>query len=598
MFRDEYRRQQEGVHADEGLIRRTLSAAVRKQTQPAPAWKPALIAALCVLVMAVPVLLYRPARPDVTSADATATPAPAFSPVGHSTQVDGMTLRYLSSYASDGGAWILLSLQGEAVTDEMTLTFALTSEKTGQTFLSTGKQLHHDAGRRLSTFMVTYHDDELMDYMPIELTEDNWRLPATAWDPTTLRPLPPDDRLTLTLLEHKHLRYAVLDVLAPEELPTNAATILRPVDFASPSAPEMAVLDPATGKSCSPFADVLVSAGFAGGQLHVQTKVPGSVPSVQGGATTSCSVYLLPSDFSGHPWLVRGVTEGVPAPIATADWTDAERAVQLRDVCYDVSPADLRDSDTLWDLYAVTLQIIDVPDNASRLTFTLGEASVPAATEYQPQPTAQAQYAYTVLPDGAVRLDRYIGTGTTVQLPLTLHGRTVADFSRAYQNAAIDHLILPEGVTEIPHSALLGSSVSSVRLPSTLEAIRGYAFSGCVNLARIDLPESLEAIGDCAFASSGLTEITLPATLTHIGDQAFSMSQLTHAVIPEGVTRIGAWTFATCLQLEYVVVPQSVVFIDETAFRMSPGVTLVVVPGSNAEQYAIAHDIPCAYEIP
>ena len=600
MFKDEYRRMNDRVHADEALIRRTLNAARAKR--PARSRMLPIVAALvCLLVVLTLPRLLRPSSPDVTSANVTATPAPTFSPIGHCTSFDGMALRYLSSYSANGSTFILLSLQGDAVTEEMTLNFALMSEKTGQTFWVGTTQLNHDPARRLSTFALEFHESELTQYTPITLTANDWMFPSAAYDPSAFRPLPPDDRLTLTLLQYRHLHSAPLgDTLPLEALPTDAATIQCAVDSAYPesAAPngQATVLAPSAGRGCAPFADVTVSAGFSGDSLYVQTMCPGGEQILSDGrSTANCWVYLMPTRITENPWLLRGVVEGLPAPAVTIV---RNGDVQLRDYRFDVSRSELLEGDESWQLWAVSLKSIDMPDNSVTLAFTLGEDSVTAATEFQPRSDGHAQYEYTILPDGTIRLDKYIGTGTTVQLPLTLHGRTVSDFSCAYQNAAIDHLIIPEGVTEIPHSALLGSSVRTVTLPSTLRVIRSYAFSGCRNLTRIELPEGLEAIVDCAFASSGLTEVNLPSTLTHIGDQAFAMTALRRVVIPSGVTRIGVYAFATNQQLEYVVIPESVVFIDETAFAATPNLTLVVAPGSNAEHFAISHNIPCIYELP
>ena len=599
MFKDEYRLRQEAVHADESLIRRTLNAAARSKAQPRASWKPALIAALCVLLVAVPVALERITAPDVTSASP--TPTSAFTPVGHAAEFDGMTLRYLNSYSANGSTCILLSLQGGAVTEEMTLNFALTSEKTGQTFWVGTTQLNHDPARQLSTFLLEFHDTELTQYTPVTLTADDWRFPGAAYDPAAFRPLPPDDRLTLTLLHYRHLRGAPLgDTLPLESLPTDASTIECTVDSAYPESTirngQATLLAPDAGRKCAPFTDVSVSASFIGDSLYVQTTCPGGEQLLSDGlSTTNCWAYLMPMNITENPWLLHGVVEGLPAPAVT---TVRNGEVQLRDYRFDVSRRELLEGNEAWQLWAVSQQTVDMPDNSTTLTFTLGENSVTAATEFQPRTDGQAQYEYTILPNGTLRLDKYIGTGTTVQLPLTLYGRTVSDFSRAYQNAtSIDHLIIPEGVTEIPHSALLGSSVRTVTLPSTLRTIRGYAFSGCTYLTHIELPEGLEAIGDCAFSSSGLTEVTLPSTLTHIGDQAFAMTVLKRVVIPAGVTRIGAYTFATNQQLEHCVIPESVVFIDETAFAATPNLTLVVAPGSNAEHFAIDHGIPCVHQI-
>ena len=65
----------------------------------------------------------------------------------------------------------------------------------------------------------------------------------------------------------------------------------------------------------------------------------------------------------------------------------------------------------------------------------------------------------------------------------------------------------------------------------------GGAFSGCVGLTSISLPEGLTSIGVGAFRDcTGLTSITLPESLTSIGDSAFyDCGGLTSVTLPEGL---------------------------------------------------------------
>lgn len=381
MFETEYRRLNDAVHADEALIRRTLAAARR----PSPARSrllPLLAALLGMLaLLIVPRLLQDVPAADVTSANTTATPAPAFTPIGHTAEADGMTLRYLASYAAEGSAYILISLEGEAVTEEMSLKFALTSEKTGQTFWIGSQQLDHDAARRTSTFLVACHEDDLPEYTPVELTATGWRFPFAAYDPTTFRPLPPDDRLTLTLLDYSHLLHVPLgDALPLATLPTDAATVSCAVDSveypADADAGEVqSLLDASTAMTAALPGEVLVAAGFAADGLHVQLRIPGGRLLSEGNETLGCWVYLVPGSIADeNPWRLRGVCEGVPEPAVQAVRTDAAENVLIRDYRYDVSrEALLADGPDSWALSALVLHTVDLPDNTSQLVFTLGE---------------------------------------------------------------------------------------------------------------------------------------------------------------------------------------------------------------------------------
>ena len=67
------------------------------------------------------------------------------------------------------------------------------------------------------------------------------------------------------------------------------------------------------------------------------------------------------------------------------------------------------------------------------------------------------------------------------------------------------------------------NELTSITLPSSLEGIGEWAFSGCMVLARVDLPQGIKTIGAQAFYSCGsFMELTLPNSLEYIGDCAFA----------------------------------------------------------------------------
>lgn len=65
------------------------------------------------------------------------------------------------------------------------------------------------------------------------------------------------------------------------------------------------------------------------------------------------------------------------------------------------------------------------------------------------------------------------------------------------------------------------SNVSEVKLPNTIETIKGLAFKGCEKLSKINIPNSVSYIGINAFLESGITEITIPASVTEIETYSF-----------------------------------------------------------------------------
>lgn len=66
-------------------------------------------------------------------------------------------------------------------------------------------------------------------------------------------------------------------------------------------------------------------------------------------------------------------------------------------------------------------------------------------------------------------------------------------------------------------------SLEKAELPSDVESIGVFAFSGCAALSELTLNEGLLSIGEMAFdGCTGLTDITVPDTVETIGRDAFN----------------------------------------------------------------------------
>jgi hypothetical protein len=71
---------------------------------------------------------------------------------------------------------------------------------------------------------------------------------------------------------------------------------------------------------------------------------------------------------------------------------------------------------------------------------------------------------------------------------------------------------VPVGVEWIDYGAFYGNEyLMTVQLPSTLNGIGNYAFGGCHNLNSINFPSSLQYIGDAAFLSTNISNVDLSA---------------------------------------------------------------------------------------
>ena len=109
------------------------------------------------------------------------------------------------------------------------------------------------------------------------------------------------------------------------------------------------------------------------------------------------------------------------------------------------------------------------------------------------------------------------------------------------------------------------SGLEQIYLPSTLERIKFKAFSGCINLKSITLPEGLCEIERKCFFETDITELRLPRSLHTVGENAFASNLLT-VYLPDGSTKITTDLLRSS-GVRRVVVPKSVEEIEDSAFK-------------------------------
>lgn len=81
-------------------------------------------------------------------------------------------------------------------------------------------------------------------------------------------------------------------------------------------------------------------------------------------------------------------------------------------------------------------------------------------------------------------------------------------------------------VDSIMDGAFMNSKIKHITIPSTIKRIPDFCFAGCKNLESVTLSDSIDYIGEYAFAGTGITEITLPKNLKYIWCDAFKDTEL------------------------------------------------------------------------
>ena len=187
-----------------------------------------------------------------------------------------------------------------------------------------------------------------------------------------------------------------------------------------------------------------------------------------------------------------------------------------------------------------------------------------------------------------------------------------------------EHVVIPNGITEIKNSAFYSSKVKSIKIPESVtkieeiglycgnvesfdvdpknrnyktidgvvyskdgrvlvqfpngrsgyytmpnevESVKKSAISGCVKLSGLSLSNRLTKIDDFMFCGTGFSTLNIPSSVTSIGTNAFEMcSGLSSITIPGSVATIGENAFSCCCNLRSVTVGEGVISIGRHAF--------------------------------
>lgn len=163
-------------------------------------------------------------------------------------------------------------------------------------------------------------------------------------------------------------------------------------------------------------------------------------------------------------------------------------------------------------------------------------------------------------------------------------------------------------------------SKSPIRIPKDMVVVGDASFLGCqVSEISFEAGSRLQTIGDYAFTQCEFSEIQLPEGVLEIGSHAFSVNKkLKEITIPASVRFLGVECFQGCDSLKRVVILNPNITMEENIFDdeiLNPKLsddeidlddinsnyihnnqlTIVCHEGSNAEKYALTHDLQVEY---
>ena len=111
----------------------------------------------------------------------------------------------------------------------------------------------------------------------------------------------------------------------------------------------------------------------------------------------------------------------------------------------------------------------------------------------------------------------------------------------------IRRIMLPDNIVKFDRAALYKTEIESINIPSSLQEIDELAFGySYLGIPKLILPEGITKIPhSCFFQTQGIEEVVLPSSVKTIDIYGFAQNTIREVNIPEGVDSIGGWAFLT-----------------------------------------------------
>lgn len=158
-----------------------------------------------------------------------------------------------------------------------------------------------------------------------------------------------------------------------------------------------------------------------------------------------------------------------------------------------------------------------------------------------------------------------------------------------YESEEIKKLVVSKGITEIGNSIFERcSNMTMASFPNTLKRIGKRAFFQFSDggLTTLQIPSSVDTIGDEAFANQSMVTVTLPETLTTLGTYLFQSADALQSVRVE-CAEIPAFCFVRCKKLNQMTISKNVKKIGANIVNYCSLLDTITYEGSLEEWKAI-----------
>lgn len=173
-----------------------------------------------------------------------------------------------------------------------------------------------------------------------------------------------------------------------------------------------------------------------------------------------------------------------------------------------------------------------------------------------------------------------------ITVPETVSGKPVTKIAaNAFSECIyLTEINLPETVRSIGNSAFsICTSLEAFDMPDSVEVLGKAAFSMCYSLRSVNLSQSLNTVPEEAFYMCGnLNDVEISEDTTLFGKNAFKdCSSMKYMVLPGKTSEIFAGCFSGCSSLERIYFPSSVAIIETGVFEKCKALKDVYYQGNN-----------------
>jgi len=136
-----------------------------------------------------------------------------------------------------------------------------------------------------------------------------------------------------------------------------------------------------------------------------------------------------------------------------------------------------------------------------------------------------------------------------ITIPSQINGQAVVSIRQNafYGQNNLTAVVIPNTITYIGSFSFMGTSLTTINIPASVDRIRQDAFRDVTTLTSVNFANGsvLNRIGNNAFRNTRLVSVSLPNGLTEIGSNTFNdIPTLNSITIPSTVTTIGSNVFS------------------------------------------------------